>query len=47
MPEVVEQQAVPEAPVIAAVPMNQRPASEEAAIWAYRLLLGREPESAE
>ena len=29
-----------------APPLDQLPASEEAAIWAYRLILGREPESA-
>jgi SAM-dependent methyltransferase len=27
-------------------PLDQLPASEEAAVWAYRLILGREPESA-
>lgn len=29
-----------------APPLDQLPASEEAAVWAYRLILGREPESA-
>ena len=28
-----------------APPLDQLPASEEAAVWAYRLILGREPES--
>lgn len=31
---------------VAALSLDQRPATEEAAVWAYRLILGREPESA-